>query len=164
MHAKKAWLLVDSGPEAGHPVAALCARVAREHGHIDFVMSNLREFHWFPGQIDGSGSFLLCFPIEQLMNVDEWPYDRLVTYGPGGIRELLGVLRPSYFLPYAHWFHHLERAPHFFEDTGRTERGLIQAIHDPRVALETQVLSWQVGDHLGWEAGRIEIASPLQDR
>jgi len=166
---KKTWLLVDSGPEFGRPVAELCARVLDDHGHIDFVMSNLREFHWFPGQIDGSGSFLLCFPVERLRQPEQWPYDQLITHGPRGIRDLLVALRPSYFLPYAHWFHPLERVTHYFSDTGRTERGLVESIRhvDPATTplsrLSTQLLTWQVGDHLAWSAGGVTVSSPMLD-
>ena len=165
---KKTWLLVDSGPEHGQQVAELCARVRAAHGHIDFVMSNLREFHWFPGQIDGTGSFLMCFPIERLRDPAQWPYDQLITHGPRGIRDLLIALQPSYFLPYAHWFHPLERATHYFSDSGRTEQGLVDAIHDAdRTAssgrLSTQLLRWQVGDHLAWSAPGVTVSSPMID-
>lgn len=165
---KKTWLLIDSGPEFDRSMTALCARILEEHGHIDFVMSNLREFHWFPGQIDGSGAFLFCFPIERLERPDQWPYNQLITYGPGGIRELLSTLRPSYFFPYAHWFHALERASHYFEDTGRTEQGLVDAICNPHGramtgTLDTEIRGWQVGDHLAWSRGGLSVSSPMLD-
>lgn len=163
---RKTWFLIDSGPEHGRTSTELCTRIAEDHGHIDFVMSNLREFHWFPGQIDGSGSFLFCFPLEELQRPERWPYDKLITYGPRGMREVLEALQPSYFFPYAHWFHELERASHYFEDTGRTENGLVKAILNDapsRGQLRTQIMRWQVGDHLAWPGPGVQVSSPLLD-
>ncbi|MDC0669472.1 MBL fold metallo-hydrolase, partial [Nannocystis radixulma] len=68
----KTWFLIDSGQEFGRSMLDLCGRVRQEHGHIDVVMSNLREFTWSPSQIDGSGRYLYCFPTEIVLDPQRW--------------------------------------------------------------------------------------------
>jgi L-ascorbate metabolism protein UlaG (beta-lactamase superfamily) len=103
----KTWFLIDSGTEHGSSMKEVCARVRAEEGEIDVVMSNLREFPWHPAQIDGSGRYLFCFPMERLENPEQWPHGRLMTFGPLGMREFLTELGAKHFFPYAHWWHPL---------------------------------------------------------
>ncbi|MCY1060380.1 MBL fold metallo-hydrolase [Nannocystis sp. SCPEA4] len=152
----KTWFLIDSGREFGRSMTDLCGQVREEHGHIDIVASNLREFGWSPGQIDGKGSYLYCFPEEIVMDPRRWPDGELMTLGPHGARELLDALEPGYFLPYAHWWHPLERRSHLVDER-LTEEQMLAAIREsPRGKgrLRTQLLEWHVGDRLQLTRGR----------
>lgn len=146
----KTWFLIDSGREFGRSMHDLCGRVREEQGHIDVVMSNLREFPWSPKQIDGSGRYLYCFPEEIVMDPRRWPVGELMTLGVHGARELLDALEPSYFLPYAHWWHPRETGSHLV-DSSVSERQLLDGIREsPRGKgrMATQLLEWHVGDRL----------------
>ncbi|MBZ5708806.1 MBL fold metallo-hydrolase [Nannocystis pusilla] len=146
----KTWFLVDSGREFGRSMQDLCGRVREEQGHIDVVMSNLREFGWSPGQIDGTGRYLYCFPEEIVMDPQRWPTGELMTFGVHRARELLDTLEPSCFLPYAHWWHPIETRSHLVD--GRvSERQMLEALREsPRAKgrMATQLLEWHVGDRL----------------
>jgi beta-lactamase family protein len=159
MDGCKSWLLVDSGQEHGQAMAALCETVLRDVGSVDLVMSNLRSFSWHPRQIDGSGRYLFCFPENVLSCPDAWPTGSM-TLGPGGVHELLSILEPRCFLPYAHWWHPLERTPHPVDST-HDEADLLAAVRDSGGPLMTELRPWQVGDRLTWRDRALLVTPAL---
>ena len=159
MDGCKSWLLVDSGQEYGHAMTELCEVVLRDVGSIDIVMSNLRTFSWHPRQIDGSGRYLFCFPESVLSRPDTWPTGTM-TLGPRGVHQLLSILEPRCFLPYAHWWHPRERTPHTV-DPEHSEADLLAAVRDAGGPLITEVRSWQVGDRIAWCDRALSIAPAL---
>ncbi len=155
----KSWLLVDSGQEHGHAMTELCEAVLRDVGSIDIVMSNLRTFAWHPRQIDGSGRYLLCFPESVLGRPDRWPTGTM-TLGPAGVHDLLSILEPRWFLPYAHWWQPLERTPHAV-DSASSEADLLAAVRDSGGPLVTELQPWQVGDRIAWRDRALSVAPAL---
>lgn len=155
MDGCSSWLLVDSGQEYGHAMVELCERVLRDVGRIDVVMSNLRTFSWHPRQIDGSGRYLFCFPEHVLSRPDTWPTGTM-TLGARGVRDLLSILEPRWFLPYAHWWQPRERSSHAV-DPSHSEADLLGAVGEGGGPLVTELHSWQVGDRLAWHDRTLSV-------
>jgi glyoxylase-like metal-dependent hydrolase (beta-lactamase superfamily II) len=145
----RSWVLIDSGKEYGHAMVDECAAVLKRHGHIDVLLSNLRAFGWHPGQIDGSGRYLFCFSKEFLATPDRWPKRHPMALGPNGVREVIDRLKPSYFLPYAHWWQPPEKKSHLV-DNKHTESELLEFVQraPSTELLRTQLLQWNVADRL----------------
>jgi len=129
--------------------------VLHDVGRIDIVMSNLRTFTWHPRQIDGSGRYLFCFPESALSRPETWPTGTM-TLGPRGVHELLSILEPRWFLPYAHWWHPRERSPHVV-DPRHSEADLLAAVRDSGGPLVTELRPWQVGDRIVWRDRALSI-------
>ena len=153
----RAWVLIDSGREYGHAMLDECAAVRKRHGHIDVLLSNLRPFRWYPGQIDGLGRYLFCFPKEFLARPYGWPWGQCVTLGPAGVREIIDRLKPTCFLPYAHWWQPPERRSHLVDDS--TESELLERVRSARSTelLRTQLVQWNVADLLQLRDGVAHI-------
>lgn len=158
---RKSWILVDAGVEHGRSMIDVAARVALDHGELDLVMSNLRVFPWHPGQIDGSGRFLFCFPIDRLEDPSCWPDGTNITLGPSGVREILRATQARHFFPYAHWWH----APGSGSpvvDGYLPESSMVAGIACDSLP-RTRAGTWGVGDRLVWRRdGAIEVESFLR--
>jgi L-ascorbate metabolism protein UlaG (beta-lactamase superfamily) len=154
----RSWVLIDSGREYGHAMVDECEAVRKRHGHIDVLLSNMRTFGWNPGQIDGSGRYLFCFPKEVLASPDTWPRGQCMTLGPHGIREIIDRLKPTCFLPYAHWWHPPEKRSHLI-DNSYTESELLERVQSApsTEVLRTQLLQWNVADLLQLRDGVLRI-------
>jgi L-ascorbate metabolism protein UlaG (beta-lactamase superfamily) len=154
----RSWVLIDSGNEYGHAMLDECDAVRKRHGHIDILLSNMRMFGWNPGQIDGSGRYLFCFPREFLANPASWPMGQSITLGPSGIREIIDRLKPTCFLPYAHWWQPCEKEPHLVDRRYR-ESELLENVRSAPSAemLRTQLLRWNVADILQLRSGALHI-------
>lgn len=159
---RKTWILIDAGVEHGRSMLDVAAQVAEQHGELDLVMSNLRVFPWHPGQIDGSGRFLFCFPVDRLEDPGCWPDGTNITLGPAGVREVLRATQARHFFPYAHWWH----APGSgspLVDGYLPESAMVASIACETLP-RTRAGAWGVGDRLVWRRdGAIEIESFLRD-
>ncbi|MCA9672992.1 MAG: MBL fold metallo-hydrolase, partial [Myxococcales bacterium] len=155
------WFLIDSGHEHGHSMSDVCREVVETHGRIDLVLSNLRIFRWHSGQIDGTGRYLFCFPLDKLAAPSTWPDDQLMTFTPAEMRHFLRQAQPTYFLPYAHWWQPREAGPHVVDEV-RNEDEMLQAVRgDGADALRcTELLRWNVGSRARIEGSRITIQQP----
>jgi hypothetical protein len=159
------WVLIDSGAECGAAMIDLCERVREVLGGVDIVLSNVREFSWHAGQIDGSGRYLFCFPMDQLERPDTWPDNRLMTLGPSGIRRLLAEVQARHFLPYAHWWH--DRSTESTRVESLLEHELVATIarssEKSMPMLRTTFLDWKVGDAVRGAKGRkLSVDSALR--
>ncbi len=154
----RTWVLIDSGREYGHAMVDECDAVRKRHGHIDVLLSNMRIFGWHPGQIDGSGRYLFCFPKDFVASPDRWPGGQCITLGPDGIREIIDRLKPTCFLPYAHWWHPPEKKSHLV-DNSYTESELLDRVQSApsTVVLRTHLLRWHVADLLQLRDGEVHI-------
>ena len=154
----RAWFLIDSGQEFAHSMMEVCERALEDAGPVDIVLSNLRSFWWHPKQIDGSGRYLFCFPVEVLEQPETWPQGRM-TFGPEGVCRFLERLKPKSFLPYAHWWQPREETVHVVGNDNETD--MLDAIRDAKSAerLVTELCRWQVGDRMEWYRGRMSIRS-----
>jgi glyoxylase-like metal-dependent hydrolase (beta-lactamase superfamily II) len=147
----KTWILIDAGVEHGCSMIDVAAQVADDHGELDLVMSNLRVFPWHPGQIDGSGRYLFCFPIDRLEDPSSWPQGTNITLGPDGVREILRATQARHFFPYAHWWHAPGSGSPLVD--GYLQESAMVASIACETLPRTRAGSWGVGDRLMWRRG-----------
>lgn len=147
------WILIDAGVEYGHSMVDVAHEVRDRHGPLTAVASNLRLFPWQPGQIDGSGRFLFCFPEELLNTPDRWPFGHPITLGPEGVRALVDICEPQHFLPYAHWWQPPLAGPMPVDKT--TEAALLDAVINAPSSrpLQTSMVEWTIGQRFSVTAG-----------
>ena len=104
LNGQRIWFLVDSGFEYEATMIEEAGRVVEQFGQIDIIAANMREFPWYPGQIDGSGRYLFCFPRDELFEPGQWPHRRLITLGIDGVGRVAAIVGARCVLPHAHWF------------------------------------------------------------
>lgn len=145
LNGQKIWFLVDSGFEHGANMIDEAERIVGKHGRVDIVVANMREFYWHPGQIDGSGRYLFCFPRAELLEPATWPHRRLMTLGIDGVSKVATIVGAKCVLPHAHWFHPLGTA--VLVDGRRQESSMLEQVR-LSCATEVEVPPWQIGDAL----------------
>jgi hypothetical protein len=150
----KTWILIDSGPEYDNSMLDVCQQVKEDVGEVHLVISNLREFPWHPGQIDSTGRYLFCFPLEKLKDFSSWPHGKPMTSGPQGIHDIMLDLEARYFLPYAHWWHQPSTQSHLVDGRAKESEMVrsVDEIRSPSLHAQTKahLQHWQVGDTAIW--------------
>lgn len=154
---RRTWLLVDAGDEHGASMIDVARELRDRFGSIDLVASTMRVFGWHPGQIDGSGRYLLCYPLAELADPRRWPDEISITLGPAGLRRLLQACGARHCVPYAHWWQPPGGDARVI-DGKITEQALLAQI-DAAAVPDTRLSNWRIGDRLSFVGDRIELDS-----
>lgn len=135
-----AWIIVDAGDDAVGGMLQVAERIARDHGGVDFLASNLRDFivGESPTYVTGTGSYWLALTPDQMMDFPRFGRERL-TLGPDGVAEVAVRCRARYVLPYAHWWREPSQAD-------ASEEQLVRALHDAIGGRGPQVIPWNIGE------------------
>jgi L-ascorbate metabolism protein UlaG (beta-lactamase superfamily) len=135
------WLLVDSGNDCTGRMTEVAWQVRARFGHIDHVLSNLREFSLHTPLYITGGHYWLSLSPDQLRRFAAMGKD-VITLGPRGVAEICKIVGARRALPYAHWW----SAP--FDDPSERERELSAELQREltRLGAPTTVRPWRIGD------------------
>ncbi len=142
------WVLADSGYEFGKSMLDVAYQISRMHVKLDYVFSNLRKFHWHPGQIDSSGRYLACFTRQQLAMPQKWPFGQPITLGPEGVGQLLNLIDAKAFYPYAHWWHDLDSSALLIDGHQPEHEMVEQAAQAAGRLCPTDFRNWSIGSRI----------------
>jgi hypothetical protein len=142
------WFLIDSGSDSLGSMIDVAEYVRRSFNGVDFVLSNLRPFHLgSPMYINGGLNWLTLSP--KHMRAFDSMREHCITLGPSGVAEICAIVRPTYYLPYAHWFGDIGCVGDVGIDTPEhTESSLLEALFEALRAAraDTRIIRWSIGD------------------
>jgi hypothetical protein len=147
-------LIADSGVDAtGSAIEALRRSVERR-GPIDVLMSCCLGFA--EAANPGLPQYLVTIPFDELASLTK--LGRTITLGAEGVVDACIAAQARYFLPYAHGFRGLGRAPASGEGRG-TEETELRKIADglAQRGATTRVVPWNPGDWARWERGELVV-------
>ena len=142
------WFLIDSGNDAIGTMVEVATYVRNKFGTLDFLLSNLREFHLYtPFYITG-GSYWLSLSPRQMRDFPSMK-NHCITLGPEGVAEIARIVGARYYLPYAHWWNCLGQR-------GEEELNLLDRLEQAikHLGCSTAIVPWAIGD--GFVSTRIE--------
>lgn len=156
------WFLIDSGADALGSMVDVAGYVKNQFGCVDFLLSNLRRFAIStPLYINGGLNWLTLSPSQ----IARFPSMRehCITLGPPGVAEICKVANARYYLPYAHWWGELGRAPNSIDIPGQDEPALINELAGSlkSVGARTEIVPWNIGEGFVANDGRFfQVCSP----
>jgi hypothetical protein len=136
-------ILIDSGSDHEGTMLEVAAYVRKEFGHVDVVLSNLKEFRVGQGSsnpfyITGYGQYWLSLTPEQMAAFGSLR-GQTITLAPEGVAEMCRLTGAAAFLPYAHWWTEPGTA-------ARDETYMLRAVAQAGQGVATTLLEWNVGD------------------
>ncbi len=154
------WVLIDSGNEENGKMVDVARRVKTQFGHVDVLASTLGEFTMSsPRYITGAYEYWLCLTPSQRREFASYA-EGVLTLGPAGVAGVCEALRPTFFLPYAHWWGvYGQQLAHEQVSTAELEAELIKG------GVPTKIVPWLLGDTFRLsQEGTPQVSPCLRDR
>jgi len=135
------WFLIDSGSDWSGCMTQVAHEVKTRFGHVDLLLSNLREFALYHPLYISGGHYWLSLTPDQLRRFTAMAKD-VITLGPRGVAEICHIVQAREVAGYAHWWGEIGESP------DPREGPLTEQLrsHLAGFGAATKILPWTIGD------------------